>query len=172
MADEQGSELQASSDPVADNRADTLQAAAERAAQEERARAERQEQKPRRSLWGLLGIVVLIIVVVLVLLLLRDCGRGSGASEGSSKTIEEVSGLKPMPGLVSVWVRADKPIEDVTAAAGREVTDVLSMGEGRYVLSVPPGTEQDTADALIAVDGVHDAGLVYTQPVSAETTAP
>ena len=147
-------------------------AAAERAALEESERAERRQQQPKRSLWGLLGIVVVVIVVILVLLLLRDCGPGSGASEGSSKTIEEVSGLKPMPGLVSIWIREDLSIEDVTAAVAPDVTDSLSMGDGRYVRSVPAGTEQKTADALTKVDGVYDAGLVYTQPGSAETSAP
>lgn len=130
------------------------------------------QQQPRRGLWGLLGIIALVVLVILLLLMLRDCGGGSGADEGSVKTIEDVRGLSPVSGAVSLWVKPEAEIEKVLLLANAAEAEFLDMGEGRYVLQVPEGSEQEIADRLAELENVYDAGLVYQSPLPAEDETP
>lgn len=122
-------------------------------------------RKPERSVWGLLGIVVLVIIVVLILMLLRDCaGSADRAGDTSDKTIESVNGYNTVPGSVSVWVTPGASLNAVLAAAGVEASEPVSLGGGRYVLTVTVDTEEAVVDALASQDGVYDAGFVYDLP--------
>lgn len=124
------------------------------------------EEKPRnrRTLWGLVVLVILIVLVVLLLLLLRDCGGGRDAGDAATKTIEAVEGLEPVPGVISVWLKPDVDVEQAISDAGIEASDALDMGEGRYVLQVTEGSEDQAVEAVAALGTVYDAGLVYQQP--------
>lgn len=123
------------------------------------------EPEPRRSLWGLLGMIALIVIVVLIiLLLLRDCGGGpDGPGGGGGKTIEPVAGYDSVPGLVSVWIAEGDSIDAVLENAGVSATGSTDTGNGRYIVEVAPGTELASAEKLQGTDGVYDAGLVYQQ---------
>ncbi len=122
------------------------------------------QKQPKKSLWGLLGIVTLVVIAILVLLLLRDCGGANDRlGQGSSKTIEAVEGLKPVAGQISVWVKDGTRIHDVLIAARVKPSEVLPMGGGRYVITVQSGLEADTLDAIAGQEGVYDAGLVYAR---------
>jgi len=122
-------------------------------------------RKPERSMWGLLGIVVLVIILVLILMLLRDCaGEAGRVGDDGDKTIESVNGYAPVPGSVSVWIAPGADISQVLAAADVAAQEPVSLGGGRYVLTVEVDSEAETVEALASQDGVYDAGLVYDLP--------
>lgn len=121
-----------------------------------------QEQKKRRSLWGLFGIVGLIIIVIIILLLLRNCGGGgTQGSEAGGRTIEPVENHQPSEGVISVWISDEVDIDAALGTAGVESSGRVDMGEGRFVVDVPAGTEDSAVKALADVRGVYDAGRVY-----------
>jgi len=123
------------------------------------------EERPRRSLWGLLGIVVLVVIVVLILFLLKDCrGGDTPYGGGGRKTIERVPNKEPVAGSVSVWISRDTTLKKALLGADVRALDSLSLGEGRYVIQVREGTENRAARALATQPGVFDAGLVYGAP--------
>jgi len=121
------------------------------------------EQKPNRSLWGVVGILVTAIVVIIILLMLPRCGSSGDGSSGQNtgKTIVEVRPYEPTAGSVSVWVDDSTEIGAALSAAGVRSVAQIDMGGGRWVVAVSAGTEDRAVAALKATSGVHDAGRVY-----------
>jgi hypothetical protein len=115
---------------------------------------------------GLVGVIVLIVVAILVLLMLRGCDTGANRDAGATgnKEIVPVAGLKADPGVVSAWVAQGTDISVVLRVAGLENSNITDMGGGRYVISVPAGTEDTVVRILAETKGVYDAGRVYGQP--------
>lgn len=57
----------------------------------------------RRSLWGLISLILAIVLIILILLLLRSCAiSGRDGDEQGSRTIEPVLGSEPVDGMLSV----------------------------------------------------------------------
>lgn len=131
---------------------------------------EDQEEEPRRSVWGLVLLLAAVVVVVLILLLIPDCGgaRASSREPQGGNTIENVDGMHPVAGAVSVWLEKGASIDRVINRAGIRITDKVSMGGGRYVLQVASGREQDAADRLVETSGVYDAGRVFSSDAALE----
>ena len=122
------------------------------------------EQQKRRSLVAVVIAAIVIVVIVLVLLLLRGCNSSAdnaGTTKNGPKTIESVQGLKPKPGAISIWVSDGTPIDTVLGAAGIRSGDVINMGGGRFVVTVPDGSEAAMAKRVSEIGGVIDVGLVY-----------
>lgn len=117
----------------------------------------------------LIVVVVGIVVIVLILLMVRGCGSvlTSTSSTGSTKEIVPVEGLKPVDGAVSVWLAAGTDLQATLAAAGVQSSGVIDMSAGRFIVSVPEGTEVEAVRVLKNAGGVYDAGRVYSD----ETTA-
>ncbi len=123
------------------------------------------DERPRRTLWGVLALVATIVIVILLLLLLPRCsGSGADSNTNNDKTIVAVPKLPPVEGAVSLWIATGSDIDRVLAAAGVEGA-YIDLGQGRYVIEVPPGTEKRAAAKLVSQEGVYDAGLVYESPV-------
>lgn len=123
---------------------------------------EDEEQRPRRSLYGLVLMIVAVVVIIVILLLLRNCGGAdSGAETGGDKVIVRVAGLEPVDGVVSVWISEDVAIADVLASAGVRSESVLNMGGGRYVVETGRGSEARAIAAIKRTAGVNDAGRVF-----------
>jgi len=116
-----------------------------------------------RGMLGLIGIMLVIVIVVLMLLMLQSCDTAANrdAGSGGAKQIVPVTGLSADPSLVSAWVTPDGDISDVLKVAGLEDASITDMGGGRYVISVPLGTEDTVVRILAGVKGVYDAGRVY-----------
>jgi len=116
-----------------------------------------------RGMLGLVGIMLVIVIVVLMLLMVRSCDTGADRNTGSggAKQIVPVTGLSANPGLVSAWVATDGNVSDVLKVAGLEDASITDMGGGRFVISVPLGTEDTVVRILAGVKGVYDAGRVY-----------
>lgn len=129
---------------------------------------------PRRNLSGLVALVLFVVVVALGLLLVRGCGAQDRPAESGGRSIETVEGLDPMPGVIALWVDEDAKVEKVANSAGVEARSFLDMGKGRYVVQVPEGAEETSAERLSGVPGVVDAGLVYQDAGASrdETGAP
>jgi ABC-type cobalt transport system substrate-binding protein len=125
--------------------------------------AEEPESKDRRSLLGVIVAVIVIVIIVLVLLMLRSCdsGKNAGETKVGGKTIESVEGLPAKPGAISIWLAETSTIDNVLNAASIRSGDVVNVGGGRYVVTVPEGTETDMIARAKKVDGVLDAGRVY-----------
>jgi ABC-type cobalt transport system substrate-binding protein len=113
---------------------------------------------------GLVGVVIVIVVVVLILLLFRGFGTAakSGAGATGGKKIVPVEGLTADPGIVSAWVAPGGDVSSILRVAGLESSTITDLGGGRYVISVPAGTEDTVVRILAEVDGVYDAGRVYS----------
>ncbi len=126
---------------------------------------EDRDRGDRRSLWGLLALIAVIVIIVLVFLMLRGCGgnESKGSTDGGGKEIVSVTGLLAVPGSVSVWVAQDTPIDGVLSVAGVADAPVTNMGGGRFVVTVPLGSEDAIVDKLKKVEGVYDSGRVYTR---------
>ncbi len=119
-------------------------------------------ERPRRSLWGLVALLIVTAVIIVILLLLRDRTGGSedeGRRDG--KSIERVRGSKPAEGLVSVWIEPGTSIAHVLRDARVVSRERIDMGGGRWVIGVRPGTENEAAVALARQGSVYDAGRVY-----------
>lgn len=121
--------------------------------------------RSNRGILGLVGVVIVLVVVALILLMFRGCEaeKNTGSTSGGAKEIVPVAGMAPDPGCVSVWVDGGGDIEAILRIAGLEDSTATSMGGGRYVISVPPGTEESVVRLLAGMNGVHDAGLVYCE---------
>lgn len=122
-----------------------------------------QKNADRRRLATLLAITAVIVVVVLALLMLRGCGSllSSANRNGSTKEIVPVEGLKPVDGSISVWTAAGTDLQAALTAARINDSRVVDMGGGRFIVSVPVGTEVDAVRMLKGGKGVYDAGRVY-----------
>jgi ABC-type cobalt transport system substrate-binding protein len=112
---------------------------------------------------GLIGMVIVVVVIILTLLLFRGFGAGakSGAGATGGKKIVPVEGLTANPGFVSAWVSPSGNVTEVLRVAGLENSNITDLGGGRYVISVPVGTEETVVRILAEIDGVYDAGRVY-----------
>jgi len=119
----------------------------------------------RRTLWGLFAIIAVIVILILVFLMLRGCGGASSESDKDTggKEIVPVTGLLAVPGSVSVWVADGADVSAVLTLAGVSGSNVTNMGGGRFVVTVPNGAEDAAVDRLKAIEGVYDAGRVFTQ---------
>jgi hypothetical protein len=122
---------------------------------------EAEEQKERRSIRGLLLLICTIVIIVLILLMLRGCGGGSETGGSGTRHIVPVEGYAPLPGLVSVWVPKSANVNVVLRRAGVRNLGILNLKNGRYVVTVPTGTEPAAISSLQAQPGVFDAGRVY-----------
>lgn len=116
-----------------------------------------------RGMLELLGIILVLVVVALLLLMSRGLGADEGRSAvtGGGKQIVPIAGLAADSGVISAWVSDDVDISSALRIAGLEDSTITDMGGGRYVISVPVGTEETVVRVLGNIDGVHDAGLVY-----------
>jgi hypothetical protein len=116
-----------------------------------------------RGMLGLIGVIIVVVAVILMLLLFRGFGTGakSGAGATGGKKIVPVEGLTANPGFVSAWVTPDGNVSEVLRVAGLENSNITDLGGGRYVISVPVGTEETVVRILAEIDGVYDAGRVY-----------
>ncbi len=122
------------------------------------------EERPKRSLWGLLGIIALVVIVILILLMLRGCGGADDdVNSDSLKTIEPVIEHEVQAGVVSVWVEDAGNVDAVLEGAGLGGADAVDMEDGRFVVTVPVGSEQQSVEALMSQPGVYDAGFVYEE---------
>lgn len=124
---------------------------------------EETEPDNRRSLFRVVIAVIVIVVISLAVLMVRGCGSddADGGSSDGGKAIVPVQGLPAQPGAVSVWVAEGSSIDSVLEEAAVRAGDVVNMGGGRYVVTVPEGEEAAIARRLTKVNGVTDAGLVY-----------
>lgn len=124
--------------------------------------AEEDAERPQRSLWGLLTIIVMVIVVIVAFMMLRDRGgRSADRSSGGGRSIEAVENQRPVRGMVCLWVSSGTDVESVLTAANVDGGTALDMGDGRWVVDVPEGTEKGAIKSIARQSGVHDAGLVY-----------
>jgi hypothetical protein len=119
--------------------------------------------RSNRGMLGLVGVIIVVVVIVVMLLLFRGFGTGAGAGASTSggKKIVPVEGLTADPGIVSAWVAPGANISSILRVAGLENASITDLGGGRYVISVPEGTEDNVVRILAEVDGVYDAGRVY-----------
>ena len=116
----------------------------------------------RKSLWGLISLILAIALIILVLLLLRSCDiSGRGGDEQGSRTIEPVLGSDPVDGMLSVWISENVTVSKVLRDAGVSSSGAIDMGDGHWVVSVPAGSEQSGVAKLKKAAGVVDAGLVF-----------
>lgn len=131
----------------------------------DQAELEDEARSQKRSLWSLLPVLLAIIIAIVALLLLRDCAATAGRDgDENRKTIEDVSGMEPVAGVVSLWIEQDADVDEVLAAAGVSADDRIDLGDGRFVLDVAPGSESGAVTALEKTPGVNDAGRVFEQP--------
>ena len=130
---------------------------------EPRAQTDPDSARSNRATLGLVGIILVIVIVFLILLMFRGCdtGTNSGGSSGGGKEIVPVAGLSADPGVVSAWVAQGGDLSAVLRVAGLENSNITDMGGGRYVISVPVGTEDSVVRILAGIQGVYDAGRVY-----------
>lgn len=121
------------------------------------------EAKNRHSLSRVIITLIVIIGIVLVFLMLRSCdtGKTDEATTGGGQSITAVKGLKPEPGIISVWVTQGASIDELLLSAQISASDVVSMNGGRFVVGVAEGTEDEAMRALAKVAGVVDTGRVY-----------
>ena len=119
--------------------------------------------RSNRGMLGLVGVILVIVIVALILLMFRGCDLGVGRDTGSSgaREIVPVEGLSADPGIVSAWVAPGHNVSAILRVAGLENSTITDMGGGRYVISVPDGTEETVVRILAEVEGVYDAGRVY-----------
>lgn len=119
--------------------------------------------RKRDRLWALLAGAVVVLLVILFLLLLPRCAASDDpdASNPQGKEIVSVPPLDPMDGVVSVWVKPDTTIGEVLKKAAVSTDDSVDMGGGRYIITVPKGSEPDAVGRLKASQGIYDAGRVY-----------
>lgn len=119
------------------------------------------EQQPRRSLMTLVSILLLVVLVLLVLLMLRECGSTNGLTTRGAKTIVEVEGATPIAGVISVWVEDGTNLLTALERAGISHSGITDLEDGRYLVVVPQGVEQEAARQLAEQPGVYDVGRVY-----------
>jgi hypothetical protein len=128
---------------------------------------ERESEEKRQRRLRLVGLILTILAGIVVLLL-TQCSEGRLNTSGdSSRTIGTIEGVTPLDGSVSVWVKPGERITAVVRSADVRVNGMIDLGDGRYVLGVRDGTEQESIAALKALDSVSDAGYVYPDAKSA-----
>jgi hypothetical protein len=110
---------------------------------------------------GTLVPILLVVIAILILFLTRGCGIFPTSYEDGARSIEAAPELEAVPGVVSVWVSPNTTIERTMQAAGVDGKAPVDLGDGRYVIEVPEGTERGAAAALAGTTGVYDAGLVF-----------
>ena len=116
-----------------------------------------------RGLWSVLAIAVVVVIVILGLLMLRGCSTILTSADHGSATdrINAVSGAQPVDGKISVWIASGANITQVLGASGVS-GDTVDMGGGRFIVSVPTGTEVEAVRKLRDDKDVYDAGRVYS----------
>lgn len=121
------------------------------------------EPRGHRVFFGNMAILFAIVVLVLVLQMLRGCdaAKGSTRTKSGNRSITAVDGLSPERGVVSLWLNDGIAARPVLDAAGISTTGIVDMGGGRYVVTVPEGTEVRAIERLAVTNGVVDSGLVY-----------
>ena len=123
------------------------------------------ESEPRghRVFFGNIAILVAIVIIVLVLQMLRGCdtAKGSTRNRDGNRSITSVDGLSPARGVVSLWLNDGLAARPVLDSAGVSAVDIVDMGGGRFVVTVPEGTEVRAIARLAATEDVVDSGLVY-----------
>ncbi len=121
--------------------------------------------RANREVLSLVGVALAVVAVVLALMLFGGFGSATvrgGGSTNRGKKIVPVEGLNAAPGVVSAWVAQGGDLSAVLRVAGLENSTITDLGGGRYVISVPAGTEDTVVRILADVDGVYDAGRVYS----------
>jgi hypothetical protein len=119
----------------------------------------------RRNRSLLYSIAAIVIIILLALILLRSCGSifSTVNRRSSPNEIVPVAGARPVDGKVSVWLSPGTDLQTALVSAKVRASDTVDMGGGRYVLTVTTGGEVDAVRALRDVEGVEDAGRVYSQ---------
>jgi len=121
-----------------------------------------EETHPHRSMWTLVSILLLVIIALLALLMFRGCaGGGQGLDDRGGKTIGSVDDAEIVPGVVSIWVEEPAKVGDVLKASGVSADSIVDLGEGRYLIVVSTGLEDETADRIAEQEAVYDVGRVY-----------
>jgi hypothetical protein len=123
------------------------------------------EQRERRSLLTPFTVTVAVIIILLMLMMLRSNSSfraNSSDKRSTTKQIVPVKGREPIDSQVSLWLAPDASVQDVLSAAGLRPSEVVDMGGGRYVLTVPASREISSIRVLLGIDGVYDAGRVYS----------
>ncbi len=122
------------------------------------------ETRPQRSLWTLTSILLLAVVVLLAALLFRGCIAGSqGLDDTGGKSITAVEDSAAVPGVISIWIEEPATVDGVLKASGVSASSVVDLGEGRYLIVVSEGVEDQTASRIAEQDSVNDVGRVYEQ---------
>ena len=130
----------------------------------------RGDNNKRRDRMAIVAAIAVVVFILIVLLMLRGCGSvlNSAESENSGRHIVPVEGRSPVDGSISVWLDPKMDIQRALSAARVAGTEVVDMGEGRFVVIVPMGTEVDATRALRKIDGVYDAGRVYADEATSQ----
>ena len=110
-----------------------------------------------------IALFIVVVVIVLVFLMLRGFGSVLNTANRSSSgnQIVPVEDAKPVDGAISVWMAAGSDLQRALSAASVRTKGIVDMGAGKFVVTVPTGTEVEAARLLREVDGVYDAGRVY-----------
>jgi len=123
--------------------------------------AEENAHDSREDRARVLGLILILVAGALILFL-RGCpAPGSVSSGEGDKAIEGVAGKSPLDGSISVWVDGKHSIGSVLAKARVSSAGKVSLGKGRWVVSVDAGSEESAVHKLRVTTGVVDAGRVY-----------
>ncbi|HET6351222.1 MAG TPA: hypothetical protein VFG89_03700 [Coriobacteriia bacterium] len=123
--------------------------------------AEDNAHNSREDRVRVLGLILILVAGALILFL-RGCpAPGSVSTSEGDKAIEGVSGKSPLEGSISVWIDGKHSIGGVLAKARVSSNGKVSLGKGRWVVSVDAGTEESAVRKLHVTAGVVDAGRVY-----------
>lgn len=117
-------------------------------------------------LWLLLSIAFVIILILLMSYRIAAT-RGGTVTNGDngeiSRSIERVD-APIYEGGVAVWLEPGAKIEDALASVGLAGADtIFSSSDGKYIVTVEPGSEQIQSANLRRGAGVAAAGFVYQQ---------
>ncbi len=130
------------------------------------------EQRPRRSVLGLMMIILIILMLVIIAWLLRQCGgQIAGSDARGDKVIESLDDATPVAGTLSVWISGSTTIERALSGARIAPTTVTNLGDGRFVIEVGSGETRGAAQRLKTQPGVNDVGLVY-EPLDETVDSP
>lgn len=142
----------------------TAQPPAETALPEDEAVPGQEETPPQRSLWTLTSILLLAVVVLLAALLFRGCVAGSqGLGDTGGKSIVTIGDADAVPGVISIWIEEPATVEGVLKSSGVSASSIVDLGEGRYLIVVSEGVEDQTASRIAEHESVNDVGRVYEQ---------
>lgn len=124
------------------------------------------ERPKNERLWLLLSIAFVIILILLMGYRILDTKRGTvidGDSGEISRSVERLD-APIYEGAVAVWLEPGAKIEDALASVGLAGAEtIFSSSDGKYIVTVDPGSEQVQAANLRRGTGVAAAGFVYQQ---------